>query len=675
MPKMTLIRLKSARLLAAILGLMLAGSLCQSNAVAQGPPADPAELAETKAHYTKYEFHIPMRDGVKLFTSVYVPKDHSQKYPIMLNRTPYSVRPYGADQYRPRLGPSTEFQKAGYIFANQDVRGCYMSEGNFVNVRPYIPNKKGKEIDETSDTYDTIDWLVKNVENNNGNVGISGISYPGFYTACAIIDAHPALKAASPQAPVTDWFVGDDFHHNGAFYLGDSINFLTFFDRPHPKPTTGGGAFRPDRDQYDVYKHYLELGSLKSVVEKLFKGRPSFLKEMTEHGNYDEYWKARNILNHLKNVKPAVMTVGGWFDAEDLFGPLQVYAHVEKNSTGATNRLVMGPWIHGGWARGDGDKLGDVPFNAKTSEYFRQHIEFPFFEYYLKGKGKLDKTEAWIFETGSNVWRTYDAWPPKGLKPKSLYFHAGGKLSETAPGTAKVKTDKPKTDKSKSDKGKADKNKPDNNKGDKQFDEYVSDPAHPVPFLERTATSIARDYMDADQRFATRRSDVVAYEGPVLEDDVTIAGPITADLVVSTSGTDSDWIVKVIDVYPDDYPNPSPNTKEVHMGGYQQLVRAEVMRGKFRDSYEKPTPFEPNKPTKVKFTLNDVLHNFRSGHRIMVQVQSSWFPVVDRNPQVFADIYSAKESDYHKATQHIYHSPEHASKIDVLVVPAGGLAR
>jgi putative CocE/NonD family hydrolase len=665
--------LKSTRSIALFAGLLLAGALCSPAAFAQGPPADPAQVAETKAHYTKYEYRIPMRDGVKLFTSVYIPKDHSQKYPIMLNRTPYSVRPYGADQYRPRLGPSPEFDKAGYIFANQDVRGCYMSEGQFVNVRPYIPNKKGKEIDETSDTYDTIDWLVKNVENNNGNVGISGISYPGFYTACAIIDAHPALKAASPQAPVTDWFVGDDFHHNGAFYLGDSINFLTFFDRPHPKPTTGGGGFRPERDQYDVYQHYLALGSLKSVVEKLFKGRPSFLKDMTEHGSYDQYWKDRNILNHLKNIKPAVMTVGGWFDAEDLYGPLNVYSRVEKNSPGATNRLVMGPWIHGGWARGEGDKLGDVPFNAKTSEYFQQHIQFPFFEYYLKGKGKLDKTEAWIFETGSDVWRTYDTWPPKGLKPVSLYFQAGGKLSETAPGAVASKADKTKSDKhktdTKTDKHKTDKHKSDKSSADNTFDEYVSDPAHPVPFLERTATSIARDYMDADQRFATRRSDVVAYEGPVLEDDVTLAGPITADLVVSTSGTDSDWIVKLIDVYPDDFPNPNPNPTNVHMGGYQQLVRAEVMRGKFRDSYEKPTAFEPNKPTKVKFTLNDVLHNFRSGHRIMVQVQSSWFPLYDRNPQTFVpNIFWAKPEDYRKAAQRIYHSGGQRSFVEMPLV-------
>jgi putative CocE/NonD family hydrolase len=648
--KMTPPRLKSDFSFTVLACLLLAGAFGQSTAVAQAPPVDPAQVAETKAHYTKYEYHIPMRDGVKLFTAVYVPKDHSQKYPIFLNRTPYSVRPYGADQYRPRLGPSPLYDKAGYIFAFQDVRGCHMSEGKFVNVRPYIPNKKGKEIDETSDTYDTIDWLVKNVENNNGNVGISGISYPGFYTACGMIDAHPALKAASPQAPVTDWFVGDDFHHNGAFYLGDSISFLTFFDKPHPRPTSGNSG-RPERkSEPEVYSYYLKLGPLNTTNKRIMHGDAAFLQEMTEHGSYDDYWKARNILPHLKNIKPAVLTVGGWFDAEDLFGPLQVYSHVEKNSPGATNRLVMGPWIHGGWARGDGDKLGDIPFNAKTSDHFREKIEFPFFEYYLKGKGKLDKTEAWMFETGSNVWRGYDAWPPKGVKPKSLYFQEGGKLAENPPAASKKKSDK-------------------------DSDEYVSDPAHPVPFIERTVNTIARDYMDADQRFATRRSDVVAYVGPVLEEDVTIAGPITADLTVSTSGTDSDWVVKLIDVYPDDYPDPNPNPTNVHMGNYQQLVRAEIMRGKFRDSYEKPEPFVPNKPTKVKFKLNDALHNFRSGHRIMVQVQSSWFPLIDRNPQVFTDIYSAKESDYRKATQHVYHSPEHPSSISVLVVPPVGQTR
>jgi uncharacterized protein len=342
-----------------------------------------------------------------------------------------------------------------------------------------------------------------------------------------------------------------------------------------------------------------------------------------------------------------VMTVGGWYDAEDLFGALQVYQHVEKNSPGTTNRLVMGPWIHGGWARGDGSSLGDVPFNAKTADFYQRNIEFPFFEYYLKGKGKPDKTEAWVFETGTDVWRNYDAWPPKGVKAKSFYFQKGGTLADAPPAEAKHNTDE-------------------------ESDAYVSDPAHPVPFLGRTASSLARDYMVADQRFASCRTDVATYCSPALDDDLVIAGPIQADLVVSTSGTDSDWIVKLIDVYPDDYPNPDPNPKNVSMGGYQQLIRAEVMRGKFRDSYEKPEPFVPNKPTTVKFALNDVLHNFRSGHRIMVQVQSSWFPLVDRNPQVFTDIYAAKDSDYHKATLHVYHSHEHPSSVTVLVVPSKG---
>jgi putative CocE/NonD family hydrolase len=648
---MTPTRLFSAFRAAAFASLLVAAALCQQTAIGQGPPVDPAQVAETKAHYTKYEYKIPMRDGVRLFTSVYVPKDPTQKYPMLMTRTPYSVRPYGEDQYRARLGQSSLYDKSGYIFVFQDVRGCHSSEGKFVNVRPYIPNKKGKEIDESSDTYDTIDWLVKHVPNNNGNVGIMGISYPGFYSACGMIDAHPALKAVSPQAPVTDWFVGDDYHHNGAFILADSISFLEFFDRPQ----RGGAAnrrtpTRRDNTHPDVYNYYLGLGPLNVLSEKQFRGGTGFLKDLTEHGTYDDWWKARNILPHLKHIKPAVMTVGGWYDCEDLYGALQVYQHVEKLSPGSTNRLVMGPWIHGGWARGDGSKLGDASFNAKTAEFYSEKIEFPFFEYYLKGKGKPDQTEAWVFETGTNVWRSYPTWPPKGVTPKSFYFQEGGKLADKPPAVAA-------------------------HHSDKEADEYVSDPAHPVPYIDRITNSVARDYMTADQRFASRRGDVLTYKTPALEEDLTIAGPIQADLIVSTSGTDSDWVVKVIDVYPDDYPDPDPNPTRISMGGYQQLIRVEMMRGKFRDSYEKPQAFVPNKPTKVKFALNDVLHTFRTGHRLMVQVQSSYFPVIDRNPQVFTDIYSAKDSEYHKATERVYHTHEQPSSISVLVVPAAGQTR
>jgi putative CocE/NonD family hydrolase len=646
---MTPNRLFSAPRAAALAALLLATALGQQTAIGQPPPVDPAQVAETKAHYTKYEYKIPMRDGVKLFTSVYVPKDQTQKYPMLMTRTPYSVRPYGEDQYRARLGQSSLYDKSGYIFVFQDVRGCHMSEGKFVNVRPYNPAKKGKDIDETSDTYDTIDWLIKHVPNNNGNVGIMGISYPGFYTACGMIDAHPALKAVSPQAPVTDWFVGDDYHHNGAFILADSISFLEFFDRPQrgAAANRGRGPTRRDNTRPDVYNYYLGLGPINVLSERQFRGGTGFLKDLAEHGTYDDWWKARNILPHLKHIKPAVMTVGGWYDCEDLYGALQVYEHVEKLSPGSTNRLVMGPWIHGGWARGDGAKLGDVSFNAKTAEFYSEKIEFPFFEYYLKGKGKPDQTEAWVFETGTNVWRSYPTWPPKGVKSKSFYFQEGGKLAETPPAAAA-------------------------HNSDKEADEYISDPAHPVPYIERITNTIARDYMTADQRFASRRGDVLTYKTPVLEEDLTVAGPIQANLIVSTSGTDSDWVVKVIDVYPDDYPDPDPNPTRISMGGYQQLVRVEMMRGKFRDSYEKPQPFAPNKPTPVKFALNDVLHTFRTGHRLMIQVQSSYFPVIDRNPQVFTDIYSAKDSEYHKATERVYHTHEQPSNISVLVVPTSG---
>ncbi len=628
----------------------LVGALCQTVALGQGPAPDPAQVAETKAHYTKYEYKIPMRDGVKLFTAVYVPKDQSKKYPMIMTRTPYSVRPYGEDQYRSRLGQSSHYDKSGYIFVFQDVRGCHMSEGKFVNIRPYIPNKKDKQIDESSDTYDTIDWLTKHIPNNNGNVGLMGISYPGFYSSCGLVDAHPALKAVSPQAPVTDWFVGDDYHHNGAFILADSINFLEFFDRPQrgAAANRGGGrmGMRREGSRPDVYNHYLALGPLDKIAERQARGGTGFLKDIVEHPNYDEWWKARTILPHLKHVKPAVLTVGGWYDCEDLWGAIQVYESIERQSPETVNRLVMGPWIHGGWARGEGNKLGDINFNDKTAEYYAEHIEFPFFEYYLKGKGKPDKTEAYVFETGTNVWRGYATWPPKGTKTKSFYFQEGGKLTEQAPAAGPHNTDK-------------------------ESDEYISDPAHPVPYIERITDTIARDYMTADQRFASRRSDVLTYKTPVLEEDLTIAGRVQANLIVSTSGTDSDYVVKLIDVYPDDYPNPDPNPTRASMGGYEQLLRAEVMRGKFRDSYEKPQPFEPNKPTPVKFALNDVLHTFRAGHRLMIQVQSSWFPVIDRNPQVFTDIYSAKESQYKKATERLYHTSEQPSHISVLVVPAG----
>jgi len=600
------------------------------------------------AHYTKYEYRIPMRDGKRLFTSVYVPKDDSKQFPILMQRTPYSVASYGIDKYRDSIGPSPLFVKAGYIIVYQDVRGRWMSEGEFSNMRPHLTSKKAQEdIDESSDTFDTVEWLVKNLPNNNGRVGQWGISYPGFYTAAGMIDAHPAMKAVSPQAPVTDWFIGDDFHHHGAFFLPHCFNFMANFGKPRPEPTTKFPYLPFEHGTPDGYDFFLRLGSLANADKEYLHGQVAFWNEMMKHGSYDEFWKSRNIRQHLKNIKPAVLTVGGWFDAENLFGSLQVYQHVKKLSPeNQENTLVMGPWVHGGWSRGDGESLGSVRFNAKTAQYFRENIEFPFFQHHLKGENKNWKApEAWVFETGTNQWRKYDTWPPKTTAQVDLVFAGGGKLHLQRGGArAEEPTSSP------------------------DFDEFTSDPNRPVPYIDRISVGMEREYMIADQRFAARRPDVVVYQTEPLKQDVTVAGPLEVELTVSTSGTDADWIVKLIDVHPDDAADPETNPAGVRMGGYQQLVRGEVMRGKFRNSYEKPEPFEPGKPTKVRFTVNDICHAFRPGHRIMVQVQSTWFPLVDRNPQTFCDIYNAKESDFQKATHRVYHNGENPSKVTVQVL-------
>ena len=456
-----------------------------------------------------------------------------------------------------------------------------------------------------------------------------------------MIDAHPALKAASPQAPVTDWFIGDDWHHNGALFLPHVFNFMANFGRPRPLPTKKA-ATPFDHDTPDGYDFFLQMGPLANADAKHFKGNVAFWNEVMKHGTYDDFWKARNVRQHLKNIKPAVMTVGGWFDAENLFGAMETFRKVEGDSPGGANMLVMGPWLHGGWSSNDGGSLGHVQFNAKTAAYYREHIEFPFFEFQLKGKGDAKRPKAWVFETGTNVWRKHDAWPPRKAESKSLFFHDKGKLSFEPPNGAT---------------------------SDDTFDEYVSDPAKPVPFIDKIFIGMHPDYMVADQRFAARRPDVLVYETAVLENDLTIAGPVVADLHVSTTGTDADWILKLIDVYPADYPDPNPNPSGVRMGGYQQLVRGDVMRGKFRNSFEKPEPFSAGEPSSVKFTMQDCYHTFRAGHRIMVQVQSTWFPLVDRNPQTFVDIYSAKESDFRKATQRVYRSKEAASRLTVLINP------
>jgi putative CocE/NonD family hydrolase len=626
------------RMIAAVAWVSCLASLATAPrlAVAQG-------LEYVKAHYTKHEFKIPMRDGVRLFTSVYVPKDESTTYPILLNRTPYSVQPYGVDRSRADLGPHPSFGKSGYIFAYQDVRGRWMSEGVFVNMRPIRADSEKDAVDESTDTYDTIDWLVKNIPNNNGKVGQSGISYPGFYTACGLVDSHPALKAASPQAPVLDWFVGDDFHHNGAFFLPHAFNFLANFGHPRPYPTSKAGT--PfEHGTPDGYDFFLKLGPLSNADARHYKGDVPFWDEMMQHGTYDAFWKARNLRPHLKNVKPAVMTVGGWFDAENLFGALECYRNIESSSPGINNTLVMGPWFHGQWGgrSNPGEGLGHVNFDSRTAEFYRDSIEFPFFEHHLKGAPDPRLPEALVFQTGSNRWRRLDAWPPRAARKRLLVLGANGKLAlrQNAEGAER-----------------------------EGFDEYVSDPSRPVPSNPDIAIGMTREYMVDDQRFAARRPDVLVYQTEPLEAEVTLAGPVRPELIVSTTGTDSDWIVKLIDVYPDDYPDPSPNPTGVKMGGYQQLVRGDVMRGKFRDSYEAPRPFEPGKPTPVRMKMNDVYHTFRPGHRIMVQVQSSWFPLVDLNPQTFVDIYQARPADFRKATQRLYFSEEIVPSLEVLVEP------
>ena len=595
-----------------------------------------------KSHYTKHEYKIPMRDGVRLFTSVYIPKDDSKSYPILLNRTPYSVSPYGVDQSKLDLGPHPAFGSSGYIFAYQDVRGRWMSEGVFVNMRPIMADVEKDAIDESTDTYDTIDWLVKNLPKNNGKVGQSGISYPGFYTACGLVNSHPALKAASPQAPVLDWFVGDDFHHNGALFLPHAFNFLANFGHPRPYPTSKPGT--PfEHGTPDGYDFFLQMGSLTNADARFYKGDVPFWDEMMRHGTYDSFWKARNLRPHLKDVKPAVLTVGGWFDAENLFGALECYRNIESNSPGATNTLVMGPWYHGQWGgkSNPGESLGAVKFDAKTSEYYREFVEFPFFEHHLKGAPDPKLPEALVFQTGTNQWKKHESWPPKSVQARSLVLLSAGRLGLDA---------RPEP-------------------GDEGFDEYVSDPAKPVPSNSGIHIGMTREYMVDDQRFASRRPDVLIFQTEPLESELTLAGPVRPELLVSTTGTDSDWVVKLIDVYPADYPDPVPPSAETKMGGFQQLVRGDVMRGKFRDSFEEPRPFEPGKPTPLKMTMNDVYHTFRPGHRIMVQVQSSWFPLVDRNPQSFVDIYQAREGDFRKATQRVYHSREFGSKLNVMVEP------
>ena len=586
-------------------------------------------------NYDKFEYKIEMRDSIKLFTSVFIPKDRSQNYPIILRRTPYSIAPYGETQFPKNINTWKHLIVEGYIFVFQDVRGRFMSEGKYVNMRPYIENKISNEIDETTDTYDTIDWLINNVENNNGKVGLYGISYPGFYSSMGAIDAHPNLVCVSPQAPISDWFIGDDFHHNGAFNLPLAFSFFSTFgieqDSLYKKWPSRSFEFNTD----DGFRFYLEMGALKNANEKYLKNEIPFWNDLMNNGNYNDFWNSRNIRPHLKNIKPNILVVGGFFDAENCFGALQTYKSIEEQNPNANNILVMGPWYHGGWVRSEGNRLGNISFESNTSDYYINNIELPFFNYYLKEKGELNLPEALVFETGSNKWKSYSSWPPQNLTQKKLFMNSDKTLSFEQKDL------------------------------ENDFNEFVSDPNNPVPYTKTKSVRMVKEYMIGDQRFVSNRSDVLVFESAVLEDSITFIGPLKANLFVSTTGTDADWIIKLIDVFPDDHKNYEFTPDSVKMGGYQMLVRGEIMRGKFRNSYESPEPFTPNKVTSVSLNMNDINHTFKEGHKIMIQIQSSWFPLFDRNPQKFVDIYNADESDFQEAIHKVYSSEEYPSNIEI----------
>ena len=587
-----------------------------------------------RANYVKYEYQIPMRDGVKLFTSVYLPADDSKKYPMMMQRTPYRVAPYGSDKYKTRLGPDEIFEKEGFIFVFQDVRGKFMSQGEYVNMRPQDAYKRGeKAVDDATDTYDTIDWLVKNIKNNNGKVGMWGTSYPGYYTSVAAINSHKALKAISPQAPIADWFF-DDFHRNGAFVTPMAFIFFDTFDKlrekPHEAWPEGMKSITPDG--YDFFR---QLGPLSNVNKNYFKGKRPFWNELTLHPNYDEYWQAKNILPHLKKTKPATLVVGGWYDTEDLYGPLSTYQTMSKNNNKDHIKMIMGPWYHGQWNSGKGDKLGEADFGFNTSKWFQEEVLLPFFIQHLKGGDDAELATATMFETGSNRWRKFASWPPEETKNKQLFLASNESL------VAELPSDK---------------------ENDASFSEYVSDPNKPVPHSASISRGWDRPYMVEDQRFTARRSDVLVFETEVMEHDQTLAGAIDLDLWFSTSQTSADIVVKLIDVFP----GKDVNVDKVDSakGNRHELVRWGVIRGRFRESMSEPVPFIANKPTKVAFELYDVLHTIKRGHKLQIQIQSSMFPFLDINPQNYVDnIFNATEEDFVKATHKIYHNATYPSSI------------
>jgi putative CocE/NonD family hydrolase len=593
--------------------------------------------AAVKEQYEKHEFMIPMRDGVRLFTIVYTPRDTSRAYPFLIQRTPYGNPPYGADDYPRFLGPSPEFTKEGYIFVYQDVRGKFKSEGRFIHHPPIVKGSAGPN--ESTDLYDTIEWLLTHVPDNNGRAGQFGISYAGWEVAMGMIGAHPAIKASSPQAPPEDQFLGDDYHSGGAFQLAYGFNWMASNARARSQPNETDSQ-RFDFGTPDGYRFFLDLGAAANAKKYFGDSVPTYDLFML-HGTYDGYWQERNVPKDLVGIKHPVLIVAGWFDAEDFWGPFNMYRAVVQKNPGTEVHLVVGPWLHGGWT-GAGDSLGNIGFGSKTGDYFRHDVELPFFNSLLKDKAKPALPNALVFETGGNRWRGCGEWPPKGVSPKRLYLRAGGEASFTPPAAGRA-----------------------------QFDEYVSDPRKPVPYTAEITTRESRLWVVEDQRFASTRPDVLVYESQPLAEDLTIAGPVPVELFVSTSGTDSDWIVKLIDVFPGDAKDPQPNPAGVRMGGYQMLLTSDILRGKFRNSFSKPEPMIPGQVTRVAFDLGDRYHTFLKGHRIMVQIQSTWFPMFDRNPQTYVDIYHARPSDYRPATERVYRGGGTASNLALPVIAGG----
>lgn len=591
----------------------------------------------THQDYQKSQYDIEMRDGTKLHTVVYAPKDTSQEYPILMKRTPYSCRPYEEGRVPEQIMHNPYLQKEGFIFVCQDVRGRWMSEGDYTTMTPNRDDPK--EIDESSDTYDTVEWLINNIPNNNGKVGQWGISYPGFYTTAGLPDAHPAMAASSPQAPISDFFF-DDFHHHGAYFM--SYWYVTpLFGIQQKAPTDTSWYDFADTGTNDMYKFYQSITPL-TKADKYYSEDNFFWQELKNHPNYDEFWQARNILPHLEDIDHPVMTVGGWFDAEDLYGPLNTYRSIEEKNPETENTIVMGPWSHGQWASSNPyQSVGEIYFGKGISAFYQKEIEYPFFMKHLKEADTVELPEAYMFDTGKKAWNTFEEWPPKDVQQQSWYIHGTGSLDNQKPEESATK-----------------------------YTEYESDIDNPVPYKEESQlVFIPQDYMTDDQRFAARRPDVITFETPVLKEDVTLAGDMLANLYVSTSGTASDWVVKLVDVYPASTPETEHTPDDVELDNYHQMVRSEVIRGRFRDSYKNPKPFKSNKVTYIDLPLQDVYHTFKKGHKIQIQIQSTWFPLVDLNPQKYVpNIFKADSSDFKDAIQRVYHTPEYPTNIEVKVL-------